>query len=141
MNYKKPPLEEFKKAIEATRGNLTATAKALGVVRATVWKWAKEDEDFRSTINDARKGKLDQFISTAELVALGIPDVDPDTKRVVGWVEKPDPQMLRYVMSTLGRDEGFGDNLDITTNGKDVNNVVRVEVIDKRSDVAQDEEV
>lgn len=141
MNYKKPPLEEFKKAIEATRGNLTATAKALGVVRATVWKWAKEDEDFRSTINDARKGKLDQFISTAELVALGIPDVDPDTKRVVGWVEKPDPQMLRYFMSTLGRDEGFGDNLDITTNGKDVNNVVRVEVIDKRSDVAQDEEV
>jgi hypothetical protein len=141
MNYKKPPLEEFKKAIEATRGNLTATAKALGVVRATVWKWAKEDEDFRSTINDARKGKLDQFISTAELVALGIPDVDPETKRVVGWVEKPDPQMLRYFMSTLGRDEGFGDNLDITTNGKDVNNVVRVEVIDKRSDVAQDEEV
>lgn len=141
MNYKKPPLEEFKKAIEATRGNLTATAKALGVVRGTIWAWAKEDEDFRSTINDARKGKLDQFISTAELVALGIPDVDPDTKRVVGWVEKPDPQMLRYFMSTLGRDEGFGDNLDITTNGKDVNNVVRVEVIDKRSDVAQDEEV
>lgn len=141
MRYKKPTLEQFKKAIEATRGNLTATAKALGVVRATVWHWAKEDEDFRDTINDARKGKLDQFISTAELVALGIPDVDPETKRVVGWVEKPDPQMLRYFMSTLGRDEGFGDNLDITTNGKDVNNVVRVEVIDKRSDVAHDEEV
>lgn len=46
-----------------------------------------------------------------------------------------------FYNSTLGRDEGFGENIDITTNGKDVNNVVQVEIIDKRSDVETKEGV
>ena len=71
---------------------------------------------------------------------MGIPDIDPETKKVVGWVEKPDAGMLKFFMSTLGRDEGFGDNLDLTTNGKDINSVVQVEIIDKRSDVIKEEE-
>lgn len=138
--YKKPTLEEFQEALEKTRGNLTNTAKLLGVDRVTVSVWGKQDEDFGDAIKNARKGKLDQFVTTAELLALGIPDIDPETKKVVGWIEKPDGLMLRYFMSTLGRDEGFGENLDVTTNGKDINAAIQVEIIDKRSDVMSDEE-
>lgn len=139
-SYKKPSLDEFKEALKKTRGNLTNTAAVLGCERNSITRWAKEDEEFRDAITNSRKGKLDQFVTTAELLALGIPDIDPDTKKVIGWVEKPDGLMLRYFMSTLGRDEGFGENLDITTNGKDVNNVVQVEIIDKRSDVKSEDE-
>lgn len=135
VEYKKPSLKEFKAVLKKTRGNLTNTAELLGVVRSTLWQWAKLDEDFAEAIKDVRKGKLDQFVTTAELLALGIPDIDPETKKVVGWVEKPDGLMLRYFMSTLGRDEGFGENLDVTTNGKDISNTIQVEIIDKRSDV------
>lgn len=138
--YKKPTLEAFQEALEKTRGNLTNTAKLLGVDRVSVWYWGKEDPDFGDAIKNARKGKLDQFVTTAELLALGIPDIDPETKKVVGWIEKPDGLMLRYFMSTLGRDEGFGENLDVTTNGKDINTAIQVEIIDKRSDVITDEE-
>lgn len=137
--YKKPSLEEFQEAMKKTRGNLTNAAALLGCERNSITRWAKDDEEFRDVIQDARKSKLDQFITTAELLALGIPDIDPDTKKVVGWIEKPDGLMLRYFMTTLGRDEGFGDNIDVTTNGKDINNVLQVEVIDKRSDVDNDE--
>lgn len=140
VEYKKPTLKDFKAALKKTRGNLTNTAELLGVVRSTLWLWAKQDEDFAEAIKDVRKGKLDQFVTTAELLALGIPDIDPETKKVVGWVEKPDGLMLRYFMSTLGRDEGFGEGLDLTTNGKDINTAIQVEIIDKRSDVITDEE-
>lgn len=139
MEYKKPPLEEIKQALEKTRGNLTNTAKLLGVDRVTLWHWQKDDPEVKNAIVNSRKGKLDQFITTAELLALGIPDVDPETKKVLGWVEKPDAGMLKFFISTLGRDEGFGDGLDLTTNGKDLNSVVQVEIIDKRSDVIQEE--
>ena len=78
---------------------MTNTAELLGVVRSTLWLWAKQDEDFAEAIKDIRKGKLDQFVTTAELLALGIPDIDPETKKVVGWVEKPDGLMLRYFIT------------------------------------------
>lgn len=96
-------------------------------------------EQFAAAIKDSRKQILDQFFTTAELVALGIPDIDPDTNKVVGWIEKPDGQMLRYFLSTLGREEGFGENLDITTNGKDIVPAVQIEIIDKRSDVQKED--
>lgn len=140
MESTKPNVEVLKQALEKTRGNLTNTAKLLGVDRVTLWRWAKDDPEYKDAISNSRKGKLDQFITTAELLALGIPDIDPETKKVVGWVEKPDAGMLKFFMSTLGRDEGFGDNLDLTTNGKDINSVVQVEIIDKRSDVIKEEE-
>lgn len=135
----KPTLEELSEALKKTRGNLTNTARLLGISRTTLWRYGKEIPEMGDLIKESRKEKLDQFVTTAELLALGIPDIDPETKKVVGWVEKPDGQMLRYFMSTLGRDEGFGDNIDVTTNGKDINNVLQVEVIDKRSDVDNDE--
>ena len=140
MEYKKPPIEEIKQALEKTRGNLTNTAKLLGIDRVTLWYWSKNDPEVRDAIANSRKGKLDQFITTAEILALGIPDIDPETKKVIGWVEKPDAGMLKFFMSTLGRDEGFGDAMDLTTNGKDLNSVVQVEIIDKRSDVIQEEQ-
>lgn len=135
----KPTLEELSEALKKTRGNLTNTARLLGISRTTLWRYGKEIPEMGDLIKESRKEKLDQFVTTAELLALGIPDIDPETKKVVGWVEKPDGLMLRYFMSTLGRDEGFGDNIDVTTNGKDINNVLQVEVIDKRSDVDNDE--
>ena len=140
MESTKPSVEILKQALEKTRGNLTNTAKLLGVTRITLWRWAKDDPEYKDAISDSRKGKLDQFITTAELLALGIPDIDEETKKVVGWIEKPDAGMLKFFMSTLGRDEGFGDNLDLTTNGKDINSVVQVEIIDKRSDVIREED-
>lgn len=38
----------------------------------------------------------------------------------MGWQEKPDTHMAKYIMSTIGRDEGFNNNVDITSNNKDV---------------------
>ena len=137
--YKQPSLEEFRKVLQETGGNLTNTAARLGVTRVTLWKWQKADEEFAQAVQESRKRLLDQCITTAQLIAMGIPMKD-DEGKIVGWQERPDSQMLRYFISTLGRDEGFGENVDITTNGKDIIPQIQIEVIDRREDVAKDDE-
>lgn len=131
---KKPTLERFKEALAQAGGNLTNTAAALGCDRTTVWAWAKTDEGFANAIENSRMKLFDRCLSTAQIQAFGIPQKD-DKGNVIGWIERPDSGMLRYFMSTLGRREGFGESLDITTNGeclklpviseKDINDFMR----------------
>lgn len=111
-----PTLAEFTEAIKAANGNMTNVGKTLGVSRITVWAWAKENNDFSDAIKNARKALFDRCLSTAQIVALGIPKMD-ENGMIVGWEEKPDSQMLKYFMSTLGRDEGFSEKLDLDITG------------------------
>ena len=39
---------------------------------------------------------------------MGIPEKD-ESGNFVGWRERPDGYMIRYLLSTLGRNEGFGE--------------------------------
>ena len=68
-------------------------------------------------LDDARGEFLDEVISTARVVALGIPLKD-DNGNFAGYQVPPDGSMLRYLLSTLGRNEGFGEHIDVTTDGK-----------------------
>lgn len=135
----KPSIEEFREAVGKTQGNLTNAAKLLGCRRETIWKWAKEDEEFANAIRESKKALLDRCITTAQALAIGVPMLDEDGK-FAGWQEKPDGGMLRYFISCLGRDEGFGENLDITSGGDKVGGL-QVEVIDRRELVDKPEEV
>lgn len=112
----KPSLEEFQAAIAKTRGNLTKTAELFGVSRRTVYNWTEEDQEFKWAVEDSRKRMLDKCIETGYLVALGIPIIDK-TGKITGWKEKPDTSMIRYLLSTLGRDEGFGDKKEVELTG------------------------
>lgn len=55
---------------------------------------------------------FDKCLDVAYAVAMGVPKVN-ENKEFVGWEEKPDSNMLRYLLSTLGRDEGFGEKHDV----------------------------
>lgn len=109
----KPSLDEFEDAIRKTGGNLSQAAGLLGVTRQTVHNWLREDEQFKSVVQDSRKKLFDQCLDVARIVALGVPHIDPSTGQILGWKEKPDGNMLRYLLSTLGRDEGFGDSVNV----------------------------
>lgn len=122
---KKPALKKFKEIAKACNGNITSIAKAFGVDRTTIHNWSKGDEAFRNTIDDFKGALLDECITISRAVALGVPDRDENGK-FIGWKERPDPSMLRYFMSTLGRKEGFGESVDITSNGKDIQQPARV---------------
>ncbi|MBQ9639136.1 MAG: helix-turn-helix domain-containing protein [Bacteroidales bacterium] len=138
--YKKPKVSDLTKALEKTGGNLTDAAKLLGCNRSTLRTWAHDDEEFAEAISASRKQMLDQCITTARLVAQGIPLME--NGRFVGWQVTPDSNMLRYLMSTLGRDEEFGESMTIrhtTDEGVDIGCWIEREIEMKRA--AQKNEV
>ena len=104
------------------RGNLSQVARAFGVSRHAVYDWIKKEPDFGLVRDDARGEFLDEVISTARVVALGIPLKD-DNGNFAGYQVPPDGSMLRYLLSTLGRTEGFGEHIDVTTDGKALSGV------------------
>lgn len=109
----KPSLDEFEDAIRKAGGNLSVTAGMLGVTRQTIHNWVKEDQAFKSVVIDARKRVFDKCLDTAYAIAMGVPIVDEKTGRFLGWREKPDSTMLRYLLSILGRDEGFSERVNV----------------------------
>ena len=122
---KKPTLGEFERAVEQCGGNLTEVASMLKVSRQSVYKWMQNDEEFNDVIKDARKIVFDRAFDTARIVAMGIPKLDKKGK-LVGWVERPDTKMLIYLMQTLGKDEGFGNSVDLTSGGDKLPTVINV---------------
>lgn len=125
----KPSLDEFTKAVAGAKGNLSEAAVALHVSRQSVYNWIKDDEEFSNVVKDSRKKMFDECLDTARILALGIPDVK--NGKLVGWKERPDGQMLRYFLQTLGKDEGFGRSLDLTSNGEPLPKVINLICDDK----------
>ena len=53
---KKPNIEDFRKILRKSGGNLTKVAATFKVARKTVYQWAKEDVEFKDAISDERGG-------------------------------------------------------------------------------------
>ena len=100
-----------------------------------VHNWINNDPRFKKAVEDQQGRLFDRLLQTAESVALGVPKLDKDGKRI-GWKEAPDTKMLTYLIGHLGVKEGFGDRLDITTNGESIKpEHTVIEIIDKREQV------
>lgn len=120
--YKKPPVERFREVVRARGGNLTRVAETFKVTRTTIWKWMNDDPEFKEVVQDERSSMFDDCLGTAKVVALGIPAyveeeyVDENgevrkRRRMDGWLERPDGNMLRYLLGMLARKEvGFGES-------------------------------
>ena len=144
--YKKPSLKKFREVVAACKGFRGEVAKALNVNRLTVNNWCKDDPEFQSCFAEFNGKLLDECLKSARQLAIGIPKTKKENGKQVltGWVEKPDGQMLRYLIGKLGKDEGFAESLDITSNGETINAAaatpVVVEIIDRREHVRKAEQ-
>lgn len=121
----KPTFKQFEKAISKYGGNLTKVAESFRVSRTCMYKWVNDDPKFKEAVDDARMRLFDECLSTARVVAMGVPKVE--SGKMVGWNQYPDSSMLRYLMSSLGKKEGFGESVDVTTGGEKIGvNLFRV---------------
>lgn len=110
-------IETLRKTLKATGGNLSKTAEALGVNRTNLYKYAKNNPEWEEAIADSRGNFLDDCLSTARVLALGIgkfeeefdPELGKKVRKMVGWESMPDTNMLRFLIARLGAKEGFGD--------------------------------
>lgn len=108
---KKPNILKFREVLHKTGGNLSKVASVFNVTRKTVYDWAKADNQFKDAITDERGSLVDECLVSARVLALGIPEKD-ENGNFIGWRERPDGYMIRYLLSTLGREEGFGETHD-----------------------------
>lgn len=137
---KRPTIKRFREVCHACGGNLSKVADTLGVSRRALYYWGDEDPEYMEVLQEFRERTLDECVVTSRILALGIPDVDPVTKKVKGWKERPDGQMLRYLMGVYGRKEGYGEAIDITSNGQTLPSAFAIEVIDRREQIQQAQE-
>lgn len=132
---KKPPLKKFKEVAEACGGTIGKMATTLGVYRSTIYKWCSSNPEYQAVIDEYRGRLLDECLRSARAVSVGIPKLD-EKNHIIGWIEKPDGYMLRYLISTLGRKEGFGEAIDLTSKGESIKpDPVVIEVIDRREQI------
>lgn len=113
----KPDFDRFKEIADACQGNLTKIAQALGCARQSVYNWMAEDPKYREVVDDYKMRLYDDALTAARALCVGVPKVDSQG-RFVGWIERPDPNTVRYILSTLGKNEGFTERHDITSNGQ-----------------------
>ena len=132
---KKPSLEKFAEVVESCRGVVSKVADALMVDRSSIYLWCNKDQRYQDIIDNYKGRFLDECLKSGRILALGIPKLDAK-KQVIGWKERPDGQMLRYFISTLGRREGYGEQIDVTSKGESIKpDPIVVEVIDNRDKV------
>ena len=118
-----PDLETFKKVARKLRGHNSNMADYFGIDRNTLLKWTRVNPEYGDVVANSRMRCFDDIYDRAYLLASGIPDYKEvenanGQKQIIfnGWIERPDGQMQRYLLRTLGREEGFGEHIDVTTN-------------------------
>lgn len=101
---KKPTVDELKKRIEETKGNVAAVARSLGVSRTAVYNWVDASAGCRQALYEARETMLDN----AESVLY---------KKVL---EGSTPELL-FFLKTQGKSRGYVERQEHTgADGADV---------------------
>lgn len=114
---KKPDTQLFKETADACQGNLTKIAQAFGCSRQAIYNWCAADKEWKEIIEDYKMRLYDEALVAARALCVGIPKTD-GKGRLIGWIERPDPNTVRYLLSTLGKNEGFTERHDLTSNGE-----------------------
>lgn len=120
-----PTYDKFEEVADKCNGNITNIAKTFGVARGIVYTWLEKNPDFNKAIEIGRDKILDMAENAFIIHLSGVAVKDSDGK-VVGWEVMPDLSAARYITGTLGRKRGYSNNVDITTNGKELNGLFRV---------------
>lgn len=98
---KKPSKKVLLALVEETGGVVLDMAKSCGVARSVVYYWINKDADLKQAIEDSRDILVD-------LARAGL------KKKLEDGSEKS----IHYVLSTLGRRQGFGNLITIQDKSK-----------------------
>lgn len=110
-----PPIDDIRKLAEATKGNKSKVAEMLGVTRYRLLQWEKEEDEIREIFHDQWARRLDIYLDTAHILAVGQADKDEETGKMV-YTVPPDPNMLRFMIEKYGKMEGFGQEVTVNAN-------------------------
>lgn len=121
---KKPTLANFAEICQNKAANKTEIAKAFGVSRRSLYNWM-ENPKYKEAYDDVEESLLDFTESQKLILMKGIPKITEDengNKKQVGWIEKPSETLIMFTLNNKGKERGYGNKVDITSDGEKIEN-------------------
>lgn len=110
-----PSLDAIRQLAKTTLGNKSKVAEALGVTRYRLLMWEKENPEIGEIFREQWEKRLDVYLDTAHLLAVGQMGEDENGNRV--YIVPPDSNMLRFMIEKYGKQAGFGQEVSVNVNG------------------------
>jgi hypothetical protein len=92
--------EIFLEALKRNLNVITAACEQTGFGRQTFYNWCDKDPEFRRRVDELNDIQFD-FVET----------------QLLKKIKEGSEASIIFYMKTKGKKKGYGDNLDITTNG------------------------
>lgn len=93
-------------ALEKSLGIVTNALKISGTAKTTYHRWIKEDEEFAKDVKEVGNTALDFAES-----------------KLFSQIKDNNHSSTQFYLKNKGRDRGYGDKLDITTQGDKINKI------------------
>lgn len=114
-------------AMKKSFGNVSASARAVGISRATPYVWAKADKKFADELQSNEYAEAYKDAIEQKLAKLALTDENPT--------------VLIFLAKTKAKDRGYVERTELTgKDGETLNNTMRVDVIYHPSQVQQEQQ-
>ncbi len=111
QNRTKVAKEKMLNALEKSLGIVTNALKIAEVGRTMYYEWLKTDEEFAKKVKEMDNLALDFAESS-----------------LYKQVKDGNPSSTQFLLKNKGRERGYGDKLDITTQGEKINKI-EIEIV------------
>jgi len=119
-NNLKPALLE---ALEQSLGIVTPACKEVGIGRDTFYRWYKEDDVFKASVDDINNITLD-FVEN----------------QLLRKIKDGSERSILFYMRYRGKGRGYTDSVDITTDGEKLNNIKVIFIDGNKSDTSPEKD-
>lgn len=107
---------QFVELFRVNMCDISKTCRAMKMARGTFYNWQERSPQFATAIQEVRDEEKDWWESQLKILARGIPIIDPETRKLIGWKEKPDTAAVIFGNKTINRDRGYNDKIDVNVN-------------------------
>ncbi len=91
-------------ALEKSLGVVTTACRSIDISRETHYRWMREDENYKESVNELENVSLD-FVES----------------KIHKLIEKGDTAATIFYLKTIGKSRGYLERLDVTSDGKQIN--------------------
>jgi hypothetical protein len=115
--------EEFLEKLSETNGVVKYACKAMGMPRATYYKWIKEDS-FKARVDEIKEETTDHVESKLfeKINGIQVQKGFTDAGQPIIYDQPPSDNAIFFYLKAKARDRGYGDKMEVdhTTKGEKI---------------------
>lgn len=104
-------------ALERSLGIVTTACKEVGISRNQFYIYMNTDEEFKKAVNEQEEIRLD-FVE----------------HQLLKKIKDGNERSILFYLKYRGKNRGYTDSIDITSNGKDIINDIQITIVPPKQD-------